>query len=346
MATNKSIRRRKRLALAGAAAAAVVAVLLWALSILNSRYDGEKPCWVYLPEGTDTAGLNDAIADATGSRSYAAKVVTVFSHIAGSDDAAHGAYRIDPGETARTLGVRIAHHRQTPVQLVINNVRTFEQLASLIGKRCEIDSLTFCCAADTLLPAAGFRQREQFTAAFLPDTYEIYWTESANSVVRRLLDHRKRFWNDTRMAQANALGITPLQASILASIAEEETNDRDERAVVARLYLNRLHRGMRLQADPTVKFAVGDFALRRITATHLACASPYNTYRFAGLPPGPIRIAEARTIDALLQSAPHNYIYMCAKEDFSGRHNFASDYAGHSRNAAAYHKALNARQIH
>lgn len=345
MATNKSQRRRRKLALTVAAAIAVAAFALWALSILSSSYKGEDARWIYMPQGSTAAALNDSIAAATGSPSYAAKVVTVFSHLAPSDTAAHGAYRIDPGMTAKTLGTRIAHSRQTPVKLTINNLRTFGQLASLAASRLELSAEAFTAAADSLLPEAGFTSAEQYAAAFLPDSYEFYWTARPADVVSRLLQHRTDFWTDARRAQAAALGLTPLQATILASIAEEETNDRAERAVVARLYLNRLNRGMRLQADPTVKFAVGDFALRRITAAHTAIDSPYNTYRVSGLPPGPIRIAEARTIDALLQSSPHAYLYMCAKPDFSGLHDFSSDFATHSRYAAAYRAALDARGI-
>ena len=156
-----------------------------------------------------------------------------------------------------------------------------------------------------------------------------------------LAEHRK-FWNDERKAKAQNLGITPQQATIICSIAEEETQNRAERGVVARLYLNRLNIGMPLQADPTVKYAVGDFSLRRVLNIHLEKDSPYNTYKVAGLPPGPIRMVDKRTIDALLNSKPHKYLYMCAKEDFSGTHNFATSLGEHLRNAARYHAALNA----
>lgn len=203
----------------------------------------------------------------------------------------------------------------------------------------------FIAALDSLLPSAGFKSRDSYTAAFLPDTYEFYWTASAASTARKLLETRNAFWNDERRAKARKLGLTPVEAATLASIAEEETNNRDERATVARLYLNRVHKGMRLQADPTIKFALGDFSLRRIRGEHLNVNSPFNTYVNPGIPPGPIRVAEARTIDALLNSAPHDYIYMCAKEDFSGTHNFASDYATHCKNARRYQQALNRRNI-
>jgi len=158
-------------------------------------------------------------------------------------------------------------------------------------------------------------------------------------------DYYEKFWTDERKAQATSQGITPDQAVTLASIVEEETSKADERGKVARLYLNRLQHGMRLQADPTVKFALGDFSIRRLSVAMTQVQSPYNTYRVNGLPPGPIRLPEKATVDAVLTAPQHDYIYMCAKEDFSGYHNFATDYTTHMANARRYQAALNARGI-
>lgn len=160
-----------------------------------------------------------------------------------------------------------------------------------------------------------------------------------------LSDHRNSFWNDSRRAKAGALGLSPEEVHTLASIVEEESNKADERPVIARLYLNRLAKHMPLQADPTVKFAVGDFGLRRITHDQIVYDSPYNTYIYQGLPPGPIRIVEGKTIDAVLDAPEHDYLYMCAKSDFSGYHDFTDNYARHRINAARYHRALSARGI-
>jgi UPF0755 protein len=164
-------------------------------------------------------------------------------------------------------------------------------------------------------------------------------------VVNKLVDSRDAFWTTERRAAAKKMGLTPVEVAIVASIVEEESNKADERPLIARLYLNRYFIGMKLQADPTVKFAVGDFSLRRITGKHLTIDSPYNTYRNQGLPPGPIRIAEKTAMDAVLNAPQHSYLYMCAKEDFSGRHNFAEDYATHLQNARRYQDALNQRGI-
>ena len=164
-------------------------------------------------------------------------------------------------------------------------------------------------------------------------------------MIQHFDNYYKQFWNDERKAKATALGLTPDEVVILASIVEEETAKRDERGKVGRLYLNRLQKNMRLQADPTVKYAIGDFSIKRITEKMCAFDSPYNTYRVAGLPPGPIRLVEKHTIDAILDSKPHNYIYMCAKSDFSGYHDFAADYATHIANAKRYQAELNKRNI-
>ena len=161
----------------------------------------------------------------------------------------------------------------------------------------------------------------------------------------QVADSYKRFWTDERRAKARKLGLTPVGVATLASIVEEETAKADERPRVARLYLNRLNKGIKLQADPTVKFAIGDFAIRRISGRMLKTPSPYNTYIVVGLPPGPIRLVETATIDGVLDAPQHPYIYMCAKEDFSGYHNFATDYKSHIANARRYQAELNKRNI-
>jgi len=199
-------------------------------------------------------------------------------------------------------------------------------------------------ACAEVLPEHGFK-RATYPAAFIPDTYEFYWTSPADIIVEKLAFYRKKFWNDERLNKAQKLGLTPEHVHILASIVEEESNKSDERPVIARLYLNRLNKKMFLQADPTVKFALGDFAARRVTHQMTMSDSPYNTYKNHGLPPGPIRIAEAKTLDAVLDAPENNYLYMCAKPDFSGYHNFTNDYRRHTINAVLYHRALNERGI-
>jgi UPF0755 protein len=186
---------------------------------------------------------------------------------------------------------------------------------------------------------------ETAVCLFIPNTYEVYWTMNAEQFVARMKKEHTRFWNEERRAKARAQGLTPEEVVTLASIVDEETNKNDEKPMVAGLYLNRLKRGMLLQADPTVKYAHGKFDLRRILLVHLTIDSPYNTYKYAGLPPGPIRIPSMAAIESVLNPAKHNYLYMCAKEDFSGYHNFASTLSQHNANARRYQQALNQRGI-
>lgn len=180
---------------------------------------------------------------------------------------------------------------------------------------------------------------------FIPNTYEVYWNTSAKNFMNRMKKEYDRFWNDSRKAKAKEIGMSPVEVAILASIVEEETAAYDEYPVVAGLYINRLKRNIPLQADPTVKFAWGDFTLQRILFSHLEIDSPYNTYKHTGLPPGPLRIPSIKGLDAVLNYQKHSYLYMCAKEDLSGRHNFAKTLAEHSRNAKKYQAELNRRKI-
>ena len=178
-------------------------------------------------------------------------------------------------------------------------------------------------------------------AMFIPNTYEMYWNISAGKLMQRMKREYTAFWTETRRSRAEKAGISPVEAAILASIVEEESAATEEYSIIAGLYINRLHRGMPLQADPTVKFALGNFTLHRILHEHLNVDSPYNTYLYSGLPPGPIRIPSIAGVDAVLNYSKHHYLYMCAKEDFSGKHNFAASLAEHNRNAGRYQAALN-----
>lgn len=310
-------------------------------SKLQATYQGEK-VRIYIPSGTDRAALRDTLVKHLGS--FGDDVIWAYDLRKANIDRAHGSYVIDQGETVKDFSRRLMTGNQTPIRVTFNNIRTLGQLADRVSSKMEWGSDDFLAACDSVLPPKGFT-RDQYPAAFLPDTYELFWTASAVDVVKRLSSVRDAFWNDERRARAAAMNLTPVQVATLASIVEEETAKSDERPKVARLYLNRLDRSMLLQADPTVKFALGDFALKRIYNYHLNVDSPYNTYRYAGLPPGPIRIPERATLEAVLDAPSHNYIYMCAKEDFSGYHNFASDLSTHNQNAARYHRALTQRNI-
>ncbi|MBN2805441.1 MAG: endolytic transglycosylase MltG [Prolixibacteraceae bacterium] len=257
-----------------------------------------------------------------------------------------GRYEIKQGWNTNQLVNLLRSGEQTPVKLTFNNVRFFEDLAGKVSRYFESDSLNIYRAlgADTLPAYYGFTP-ETLPAMFIPNTYEFYWTTSPQTFIDRMHKEYQRFWNDERKAKADALGLTPVEVATLASIVQEETVKEDEKPVVAGLYLNRIKRGMLLQADPTVKFALHDFTIRRVTNEMLEINSPYNTYKYAGLPPGPINFPEISSIEAVLNPQKHAYLYMCAKDDFSGYHYFSSNLAQHNIYAARYRNALNRNKI-
>lgn len=264
------------------------------------------------------------------------------------DDIKPGKYVIEKGTSTLDLLRVLKNGRQTPVKLVINKFRTREDLAGYIGRQMELDSiavLNFFNHPDS----ARILDLDTNTivTTVIPNTYEMYWTTPAHKVIRRLFDERNKFWTEERESKLASIGLDKTQAYILASIVEEETNKNDEKPVMASVYLNRLKKGMTLSADPTVKFALRNFGLKRITIPLIreSAASPYNTYMNKGLPPGPICTPSIKTIDAVLNAAQTDYLFFCARADFSGYHSFASNEADHFRNAREYQKALDSLRI-
>ena len=258
-----------------------------------------------------------------------------------------GRYLFEKGMNSNQIVNMLRGGLQQPVDVTFNNVHFKEELAEKVSKYIEADSLSLLNLFNSQekIKEYGFTP-ETFRAMFIPNTYEFYWTTSADEFADRMKVEYERFWNEERKEKATKINLTPVEVTILASIVQSETSKKEELPIVAGLYINRLKRGQLLQADPTVKYAVGDFSLKRILNTHLAIESPYNTYKYVGLPPGPINFPEMQSIDAVLNFANHNYIYMCAKPDFSGYHNFSATLSQHNRNAAAYRKALNENKIY
>ena len=230
---------------------------------------------------------------------------------------------------------------QAPLNLRINNIRTIDQLAGRLASQIEADSSTLYrwLASDSVAQNYGFTA-ESFIAMFIPNTYQVYWTISPEALLKRMKREYDRFWTRERENCLSRTGLSKIEVSILASIVSQETEKADEMPVIAGVYINRLRRNMLLQADPTVKFAVGDFTLRRILKKHLRIDSPYNTYLYPGLPPGPICMPSIAAIDAVLNYQEHDWLYFCAKGDFSGYHNFARTLTEHNRNARAYARSL------
>lgn len=240
-------------------------------------------------------------------------------------------------EAIRTLNVR----EQQTVRITFNNVRLLSELSEKITRNTEVTPKEFQDAIDAFVStnSEGFT-KQNVISMFIPNTYEVYASATAEDLLKKMNFEYNNFWNDQRIAKANALGLTPLEVSTLSSIVQAESIKSEEAPIIAGLYINRLKKDMPLQADPTLVFAVGDFTLKRVLNVHKEIDSPYNTYRNTGLPPGPINMPEISTIDAVLNYTKHDYIYMCAREDFSGFHNFASNLKDHNVNARKYQKAL------
>lgn len=253
-----------------------------------------------------------------------------------------GCYPVFPEMTHLQLIQRVQRGEQVPVKLTINYMRLPEQFASKVSHQLMLDSAEIMnyITDKERMAELGYAPEHLF-ALVIRNTYEVWWTVSVEKLMQRLKKENDAFWNaNDRRAKAQKLGLTIPEVITLASIVEEETNHQPEKSRIAGLYLNRLRKGIRLQSDPTVKYALKDFKLNRILFEHLKVDDPYNTYVYAGLPPGPIRLPSIATIDAVLNAEKHNYIYMCAHPDFNGTHNFAVTLAEHNRNAAKYHVAL------
>lgn len=267
-------------------------------------------------------------------------------HSGYADHIRTGRYAIRQGEGTFTVFRHIKNGLQTPVNLTIPEARTMDRLAGALSKKLMMDSATVAKAfADQRFCGKYGYDTASIAALFIPDTYDIYWNVTLDRFMERMVKENKAFWNAERQQKAKAMGMTPAEVATLASIVDEETANNKEKPMIAGMYYNRLKGDMPLQADPTIKFAWKNFALRRIYNNLLYIKSPYNTYKNVGLPPGPIKIASVKGIDAVLNHVHHDYLYMCAKEDFSGTHNFARTYEEHLQNAAKYSKALNDRGI-
>jgi UPF0755 protein len=237
--------------------------------------------------------------------------------------------------------------KQIPIKITINNIRTLNELAGRIGGQIEADSaeiIGFFSDPENY-SKDGFKQ-EDVISVFIPDTYEFYWNTGAGKLYNRMLREYRKFWTRERLQKSEEIGLTPVEVSTLASIVDEEALKAEEKPRIAGVYLNRLKRGIPLQADPTIKFAINNFKVNRILFKHLETDSPYNTYKHAGLPPGPIGCPSIIGIDAVLSAEKHDYIYFAAKSDFSGYHNFSRTLSEHNRYANQYQRELNKRRIY
>lgn len=258
-----------------------------------------------------------------------------------------GRYQLKPGMTKNDLVNMLRAGIQEPVRVIFNSVHTKEQLAGVLAKQLEPDSAAFMemFNSERQLAKIGFTPNN-IISMFLPNSYELYWNTSVEKFMKKMAKEYTRFWTSARKEKAKKLGFTQVQAVTLASIVQgEQSRHNAEKAKIAGLYLNRLKIGMPLQSDPTVIFALKDFSRKRLSNEDLKVSSPYNTYINQGLPPGPVNLPEVSSIDAVLNPVSHSYIYMCAKEDLSGYHNFAASYPEHLVYARRYQEALNKLNI-
>lgn len=318
------------------------ATVLW---LLVSSPAVALPGRLYIQSGSGYGAVADSLEGRVISMGRFKAVARLMGY--GDGSVRGGAYMLADGMTYRQVVGMLRSGAQTPVKVTFNNMRTLPQLAGRVAQQVEADSAALLAAMTAAGVAAdcGIAPAE-VSALFLPDTYEVYWTISPQAFVGRMKREYDGFWNGDRRDRLAALGMTPEQAVTLASIVYEETKRVDEMPRVAGVYINRLRRGMPLQADPTLKFALGDFALRRLLDRDKQVDSPYNTYKYAGLPPGPICMPSKKAVDAVLGYEKHGYLYFCARPDYSGYHNFSATLAGHNANARRYREFLNREGIY
>ena len=314
--------------------------------VANTLVESDKPYLLKIPSNSvyknvvdklyEERVINDAL-----SFSFVAKVLGY------QDGVKPGLYQIEPKMNNLQLVRMLRSGQQTPVRVTFNTVRTQEDLAEKISVNLEVSKEQFLelLQDSVYIRKFGFEE-ETVMSMFIPNTYEFWWNTSAAELFERMHKEYQSFWTEARSQKAQDLGLSKEEVSTLASIVQAESQKSDERPEIAGVYLNRLRIGMPLQADPTLVFAAGDFSIKRLTAKQMAIDSPYNTYKYAGLPPGPINLPDINSLDAVLNPEKHNYLYFCAKEDFSGYHSFAIGYEEHLSNARRYQRALNAANIY
>jgi UPF0755 protein len=263
------------------------------------------------------------------------------------DDVKPGRYLLKSNSTNKDLFKMLIKGRQTPLKLTFNNIRLKSELVTKLTDKLAMTEEEM----KALLDNPSFTQKYGFDtntvmAMFIPNTYEVYWTITPEELIEKINKSYLEFWTDERKAKAKTIGLSQIQTTILASIVEEETKENEEKPIVAGVYLNRLSSDVtmgRLQADPTVKFAIGDFTLKRIT--NLSIDSPYNTYKYKGLPPGPICLPMISSIDATLNPQRHEYYFFCADLDKPGYHLFKKTFKEHRSVATDYRNTLDKLKI-
>lgn len=328
-----------------------VAIMVVAWRVYNSGFKLQNTTYLYVDADDNVDSISQKIESQTAPESM--RVFHLFAGLLNLKDRIRtGRYEVSPQHTMLNLIRDIRNHHEKPIMLVVPSTRTIDAMAGKLANQLMLDSASIeqYLKDEGNIKALGYT-KETLPGLFIPNTYEVYWDVSIPKLMERMQKENAAFWNEERMNKLQEVSLyageemTKEKVITLASIVDSETADDGEKPTIAALYMNRMRKPMALQSDPTVIFAVGDFSIRRVLHEHLKVESPYNTYRNLGLPPGPIRVPSIAGIDAVLNHDKNDYIYMCAKEDFSGTHNYAVSYGEHLRNAARYTKALNERGI-
>jgi UPF0755 protein len=301
--------------------------------------------FLYIPQGADFKQVmnimtQDTLINNTLSFAFVSQLLNYQKNIK------PGRYLIRKNMNNLTVVRMLRAGLQSPVKLTFNNIRLLNDFTARVGEEMAFGKE----GLDKLLKDNKFTQKYGFDTTnilsmFIPNTYEFYWNTSAQNFVDRMHKEYQKFWTKERLTKAQAQNLSPQQVSVLASIVQAETLKNDEKPRIAGVYLNRLKKKMKLDADPTVIFAVGDFTIKRVLNRHTQLDSPFNTYKYSGLPPGPINMPDTHSLNAVLNPEDHKYLFFCAKEDFSGYHRFAVSYADHLKNAKLYQKALDLRGV-
>lgn len=297
---------------------------------------------LYITDETSYDELRDAIFETQGYNYFERIFFDLYAkHLNLDRRYKVGHYKVGNDMSIIEIVRMFALGTQTPINIVISEARTIPQLAGKLSRQIEADSLSLVATFNdkSVRRELGY-VRDSLIAMIIPNTYEVYWTITPEQLLRRMKRENEAFWTPSRQQKLAATGLTRYEAMTLASIVYEETKVRDEMPKIAGVYMNRLRKGMPLQACPTVKYAIGDFELRRILHKHLRYKSPFNTYINKGLPPAPICVPSIVAIDAVLNYERSNYLYFCARPEFDGKHNFAHTLKEHNANARRYSEAL------
>ncbi len=325
---------------------AIMGVLIYKKIYTPNIFSSKSaPQYLFIPTGTDFDGLVSILEDQ--KLLLDEKSFRWTAHQMKYDTKVKpGKYKLEPKMSNKDLVTLLRSGKQTPVNVIFNNIRTKDQLAEKISEQIEAPGQSVL----NLLNDYDYTKKLGFTpdnilSMFIPNTYEFYWNTSADKFIQRMKKEHDKFWTPEKLLKAKKIDFTPVQVSVIASIVQMESNKEDEKSIIAGVYINRYKKDWKLEADPTLVYALGDFTVNRVLNVYKEIESPYNTYKYKGLPPGPICLPTINSLNAVLNYTNHTYMYFCAKEDFSGYHSFASTYSKHLENARRFQKALDRRGI-